>query len=46
MSREKEQFTLQIPVELANKLREVAMALDVSTTQVIVDILKKELKIK
>jgi len=46
MSEEKEKFTLRVPVELANKLREIAMALDVSTTQVIVDILKKALKIK
>ena len=46
MSKGKEQFTLRLPVEIANKLREIAMALDVSTTQVIVDILKKALKIK
>ena len=46
MSEEKEQFTLRVPVELANKLREVAMALDVSTTKVIIAVLKKALKIK
>ena len=46
MSEEKEQFTLRLPVEIANKLREIAMALDVSVTQFIVDVLKKELKIK
>lgn len=43
---EKEQFTLRVSSEIANKLREIAMSLDVSTTQVIVDILKEKLKIK
>lgn len=42
---EKEQFTLRVSSEIANKLRQLAMALDVSTTQVIVDILKEKLKL-
>jgi predicted transcriptional regulator len=43
---EKEQFTLRVSSEIANKLREIAMAYDKSTTQVIVDILKEKLKTK
>ena len=46
MSEEKELFTLRLSVEIANKLREIAMKKNISTTRYIVDVLKKELKIK
>jgi len=46
MSPEKERFQIYINVDIANKIREAAMTKDVSVTQFIVDVLKKELKIK
>lgn len=46
MSKDKERLQINVPVHLADKLREIAMALDVSLTQLVVNIIKEKLKIK